>query len=158
MTGTLYIVVVAFAFIALLMMGTLCYLAFRVVVGAQKAIVQEMRQVKESVVHIAESKRLTTILEIEAKKGLDVEMGDFEAKRDALKAALLVQLEEQLGKDKAFRNQPDTMAWCVLDHSGFKLFVESDVSQKAQKALGRLLANGDVAKARKFVVGLANAL
>ncbi|MEK7212082.1 MAG: hypothetical protein AAB686_00195 [Patescibacteria group bacterium] len=157
MTGV-YIVVVAFSFIALLMVGALCYLAFRVVAGAQKAIVQEMRQVKEAVVRIAESKRLTTILEIEAKKGLDFEMGDFEAKRDALKAALLVQLEEQLGKDKTWRNQPDTMAWCVLDHSGFKLFVESDVAQKAQKALGRLLANGETEKARKFIVKLANAL
>ncbi len=104
---------------------------------------------------IAASKRLSVILTVEAKAGIKVpDPQQFEPNRKVLRAKMLACLGHELDR----KTPGETGAYCVLNRSGFELFVESEVRSNAQKALGRLIANGDEAGAREFVNTLADAL
>lgn len=118
-------------------------------------------QVAESLTAIAESKRLSTILTIEAKKGLDIKPEEFEPKKEELRKSMHSVLEEKVEsyKKKDGRiDQPDTVAFVILNHSGFDQFVEYDVKKKAQGALARLIANQDLSAAKRFLTTLARNL
>jgi hypothetical protein len=101
---------------------------------------------------IAESKRLSIILSIEAKKGIEITPEDFEAKKEELRKSALELIE------KEDHPQPSTWAYCVLEHSGISLFLDSDTFSKAKNALGRLRANKNMKAAKSFITKLINAL
>ncbi|MDP3975253.1 MAG: hypothetical protein Q8P88_03155 [Candidatus Jorgensenbacteria bacterium] len=126
--------------------------------GAWTDLWQILSEIKESMSQIAESKRLSTILTVEAKKGLDITPEEFEPKREELRKNLHQVLDERLESKKGKIDDPDTWAFVILNHAGFDLFVDSNVRAKAQNALGRLLANNNVPAAKRFLTTLARNL
>lgn len=118
-------------------------------------------EIGNSLSQIAESKRLSTILTIEGKKDLDIKPEEFEPKKEELRASMHSVLEE---KAESYRRKngrigdPDTVAFVVLNHSGFDQFVDAEVRGKARNALARLIANQDLPAAKRFLTTLARNL
>lgn len=111
------------------------------------------RRISLSLSKIAESKRLSTILSIEGKE-VKTTPEDFEPNKKEILNKLLKALEEN--KDTNYN--PDTYAFVILNHSGWDSFVTNESRSNAKKALSRLLANGDMEKAKIFLTDLANQL
>jgi hypothetical protein len=70
------------------------------------------------------------------------------------------KLCEKLLRGYETRKHPDTgtYAWCILDHVGFHHYVDNKTQTEAQKALTRLLLNGDDEAIRKFLTTLAHSV
>lgn len=122
------------------------FLAWRIesLRGTNREIVDQLRR-------IAEGQRLSMVLSI-GPSSLTIDPAEFEPKRDAVRERLLKAFETEKHPN------PDTRAYCILDHSGWGTFVDGKTFQSAQTALGRLLTNNDIEAARKFVAALADQL
>ena len=97
---------------------------------------------------VIQGQRLSTIIRIEPAT-MKIFPKEFLPKKDLLKKKVL----------EAFQDEkhpcPDTLAFCILNHSGFNGFVEGSTRQNIQRALARLLVNEDekqIRKDRKSVV------
>ncbi len=126
-----------------------------------KEIRKVVTEIKEAVESVAESKKLSTILSVEGKKDFEVTPEDFKPKREELRENMLTAFEKslELYKDKKGRiTNPETVAYVVLDHSGFTQFVVTGVKQKVQNALARIIANQDISNAKRFITMLARNL
>lgn len=114
------------------------------VVGVLAALmvyaIHRIERIGELLTDILEGQRLSTILEI-GPTSLRVKPEDFEPNRARLKARVAKTMTE-----KSHPN-PETLAYCILEGTGLPLFLELEARNKLQKALGRLLANGDREKA-----------
>ncbi len=114
------------------------------------SIDERMDLLVKTMSQIAESKRLSTILTIEGKKGIDIKPEDFEPKREELREKMLAVMEEKRGAYER-KGSASTWAYCILDHSGFNEFINADTQLKVKPALARLLANGNNVATKRFI-------
>ena len=121
-------------------------------VGLISKITADILIIQESIMQIAESKRLSEILIIEGKKDLGIKPEDFEPKKEELRKTAHVAIE------KSKHPTPSTWAYCILKDSGLELFLDSKSRGNAEKVLGRLLANGNMQAVKGFLTKLVNAL
>ena len=100
---------------------------------------------------LAEGQRLSMVLNI-GPSSLTIDPAEFEPQRPVIRERLM----------KAFQTEehpnPDTLAYCILDHSGWGTFVDGKTFQSAKTALGRLLANKNTKGAKKFIGALVDQL
>ena len=107
----------------------------------------DLKSVLGKVGAIVESQRLSTILRIEPAS-LKVDPAKFELNRERLKTRLLQELGDPRNpKDR----DPATAAYCILNHSGLEDFVDYDTSKGIKSALARLITNGEMDEARRFL-------
>ena len=100
---------------------------------------------------VIEGQRLSAVLKLEPAS-LKIKPEDFEANKPVLKTKLLKCLDSERSPDA------DTKAFCILNHSGWDAFVESETRRNAQVALSRLIANEDKAAAVWFLEELVDKL
>ncbi|MBI3572992.1 MAG: hypothetical protein HY092_02205 [Candidatus Kerfeldbacteria bacterium] len=103
----------------------------------------ELKNVNQAMTMIVEQRRLSVALDI-SPSSLKVDPKIFEPNKPALKSRIGFALNKE-------HDNPDTRAYCVLNALGFDTFVEPKVDTQVKKALGRLLANGDLKGARAFL-------
>lgn len=108
-------------------------------------------KIYQSLSRIAESNRLSVVLSIEGKNVKSVPE-DFAPNKEVIKKRLLDALE------KENHPNPDTLAYCILSHSGFESFVNGNAWTNSKKALSRLLTNGDMEKVKVFLTDIVNQL
>lgn len=150
--------VVSFVLAGALVFG---FIKLSVIPGIVSQMKQSMVEMAEALKTIGESKRLSTVFLIEGKKGLDVSLEAFEPKREEIRQNMLDALEEKVldYSNKSGRiNNPDTLAYVILDRSGFENFVDSDTKSKAKQALARVLANQNISGAKGLITTLARNL
>ena len=140
----------------LIILGVILILLIAVLV-CQYCIVYAIRRVSISLEQIADSKRLSMVISIEGKKNLDITPEDFEPKKEIILTKMLEELSS-VDARKRWEDDPQTFAFVILDHSGFNLFIESSLSLKLQKTLGRLLANHEFSKAGRIIKQMVKAL
>lgn len=77
---------------------------------------------------------------------------DFQIKADRLRAKLLHGFQ--------VKDHPDTetLAWCILEHAGLGAYVENKSRTEIQKALTRLLLNGEAKAITSFLSTLADSI
>ena len=100
---------------------------------------------------LAEGQRLSMVFAI-SPQSLTIDPADFEPQRPVIRERLMKAFETETHPD------PGTLAYCILDHSGWNEFVDGKTFQDAQKALGRLLANKNTKAAKKFLGTLVDQL
>ncbi len=111
------------------------------------------RQILEKLNTLVEGQRLSTILKLDpGKDAFKISPEQFEANKPAIKARLLQGLETEEHPD------PDTLAYCVLDRGAYRNFVSAETASSVQKALGRLLVNGDNAATKAFLEEIVDKL
>jgi hypothetical protein len=93
---------------------------------------------------IIEGQRLSTIIKLEPTS-LEISPEDFEANKEILKQKLLDVFAEEK------HPSPSTRAYCILNHSGYDIFVEGNTRLKIQNALARLLVNNNTTKTKRFL-------
>ena len=121
------------------------------VVRINRSIHQSNQELVTELRRIAEGQRLSMILTI-SPASLTIDPAEFEPQRPVIRERLLKALETEQHPN------PGTLAYCILDHSGWKEFVDGKTFQSAQTALGRLLTNKNTAGAKRFLAALVNQL
>jgi hypothetical protein len=150
--------VVIFVLAAALVFG---FIKLSIISGIVLQMKESMAEMTEALKVIGESKRLSTIFLIEGKKGLDISLEDFEPKREEIRQNMLDALEEKVSdySNKSGRiKDSETLAYVVLDRSGFENFVDSETRNKAKQALARVLANQNISGAKALITTLARNL
>lgn len=111
----------------------------------QSRINRELEAIKKAIFQLPmiEVRKLEEILNLELKSGVSPEI--FRASKEALKKRVAVAILNE------HHPSPDTQAFVVLDRSGLALFLDSTTRALLQKALGRLIANGDMEGAKVFL-------
>jgi hypothetical protein len=117
----------------------------------------ELMEMKDAIKQIAASKRLSTYLSIEAKKGLVIAPEQFEANKVLLEKKMLDELEEQIRRNR-MASDPSGAATLVKLRTGFSEFVEWETANGFSSALSRLFANNDIDAARKLIKDAVAAL
>lgn len=118
---------------------------------ALKHVYKKIDLILEKQGNIIESQRLSTILRLEPAS-LKISPEQFLANKAVVKNSLMYHLAREDSP------QPDTRAFCILHHSGWRGFVDNDTSLKAQNGLARLLANKDKEGAMAFCEELVDKL
>jgi hypothetical protein len=77
---------------------------------------------------------------------------DFKINAAKLRTKLVHGLETKNHSDVG------TLAWTILNHAGFENYVESDSRKEIEKALTRLLINGDSDATRRFLESVADSV
>lgn len=108
---------------------------------------RELKKISAALTFMVQGQQLSTVFEL-GPKSLRVRPEDFEPNKEQLRKNMLrIVVEES-------HPQPNTWAFCVLDHSGWRQFVDSETYSQAQNALGRLRANDD----KEAILNLVNDL
>ena len=116
-----------------------------------QSIHQSNQEIVVELRRIAEGQRLSMVLTI-SPSSLTIDPEEFEPQRPIIRERLLKAFETEQHPN------PGTLAYCILDHSGWHEFVDGVTFQTAQIALGRLLANKNRKKAKRFLTVLVNQL
>lgn len=91
---------------------------------------------------IAQGHRLSAIFTLVGKDGeIVLDPAQFEPNRDKILEKVLLAIRTESHPD------PDTWAYCVVNHSGLELFLAPEARGSLKKAFGRLRANSDEAGA-----------
>lgn len=89
-----------------------------------------------------------------APVGLSIRPEDFKVNVERLYANMLKTLQEEPGYDR----DPPTAAFCVIKHSGLRDMLDHKSAGEAEKALTRLLVNGDDEVVKRFLRTLADSV
>lgn len=95
--------------------------------------------ISRSLKEIVEGQRLSAVLSL-SPASLKISPERFEANKGQLRKGLLRALKDSELKGYS---EPSTRAFCILNASGWENFVEGDTRLAAQRALARLIVNGD---------------
>ena len=111
----------------------------------------QLDDIAEKMAAIVESQRLSTVLKIEPAS-LKVDPAKFEPNKERLLGRMIEEL--LVSKNWVpgnWKRDPSTAAFCVLNHSGFDQFVDAETRGGVQNTLARLIVNGEMDEARRFL-------
>lgn len=115
------------------------------------SLIQNQPPTSQNIIHLGLKDSQVTV-GLDSAVAIPIKPEDFRIREEKLREKLLNGL--------ATKKHPDTetQAWCILEHVGFKAYVDDKSRTEAQKALTRLLLNGDDDATRRFLETLAHSV
>jgi hypothetical protein len=115
------------------------------------SLIQNLPPTHQNVIHLG-LKDSKVDVGLDPAVNLPVKPEDFRIKVEKLREKLLHGFETKQHPDT------ETQAWCILEHAGFRAYVESNSRSEIQKGLTRLLLNGDDEATKRFLETVANSI